>query len=92
MWPARTPLSSPYVRKIAKAVEDAHGAKPLIYPCAGGSLPTYVFTEVLDLPVISVPYANADESNHAPNENLTIENFVKGIKTCCSVFDRIGQK
>lgn len=88
MWPARTSLSDPHVRKIAEAVVEVYGKKPLVYPCAGGSLPTYVFSEILGLPVISVPYANADESNHAPNENLVIDNFVKGAKTCASVLER----
>jgi len=92
MWPARTSLSNPYVEKIARAVEDVYEKKPLIYPCAGGSLPTYVFTEILGLPVISVPYANADEDNHAPNENLVIDNFVKGIKTCASVMESVSMR
>ena len=91
MWPTRTPLENRYVRKIAEAVEDVYEVSPMIYPCAGGSLPTYVFSEILGLPVISVPYANADESNHAPNENLAIGNFVKGIKTCASVLEKTSE-
>ena len=44
----------------------------LLVPALGGSLPDYVFTKTLGLPAFGVPYANADESNHAPNENLEI--------------------
>src|SRR5215471_3060271 len=47
----------------------------------GGSLPDYVFTKILGIPAFTVPYANADESNHAPNENLEVERFFRGIKT-----------
>ena len=47
----------------------------------GGSLPNYVFTKIMKLPTFVVPYANADEANHAPNENIEIERFIKGIKT-----------
>ena len=54
---------------------------PLEIPSAGGSLPNYVFTKILDLPAFVIPYGNADESNHAPNENLTLECFINGIRT-----------
>jgi acetylornithine deacetylase/succinyl-diaminopimelate desuccinylase-like protein len=40
-----------------------------------------VFTKVLGIPAFGVPYANADEANHAPNENLEIDRFIMGIKT-----------
>jgi acetylornithine deacetylase/succinyl-diaminopimelate desuccinylase-like protein len=36
---------------------------------------------MLGIPSFVVPYANADEANHAPNENLEIERFFMGIKT-----------
>ena len=28
-----------------------------------------------------IPYANADQANHAPNENLRIDCFLNGIRT-----------
>ena len=37
-----------------------------------------------------VPYANADESNHAPNENLEVARFIKGIKTGAAVLACLG--
>ena len=52
--------------------------------------PDYVFTHVLGIPSILVPYANADESNHAPNENIRVENFMRGVKCCASVLQRIS--
>ena len=48
-------------------------------PAMGGSLPDYVFTKILGIPAFTVPYANADEANHAPNENLELERFIRGI-------------
>ena len=31
-------------------------------------------------PPITIPYANKDPHNHAPNENITIDAFLDGIK------------
>ena len=49
-------------------------------PALGGSLPDYVFTKMLGIPAFGVPYANADEANHAPNENIEVERFFGGIE------------
>jgi hypothetical protein len=37
-----------------------------------------------------VPYANADEANHAPNENLEVERFITGIKTGVAMLTYLG--
>lgn len=81
MLPSKTPMDSPYVEPIRRAVVAARGVEPLLYPTVGGSLPDYVFTKILGLPAFVIPYANADEANHAPNENLKIACFIDGIKT-----------
>ena len=42
-------------------------------------------------PSVIVPYANADEANHSPNENLDIDNFYNGINSTCLVIDALAQ-
>lgn len=81
MDPSKTPLDSPYTIPLRQAIVAAQGAEPLLVPSVGGSLPNYVFTKTLGIPAFSVPYANADQSNHAPNENMEIARFFLGIKT-----------
>ncbi|MGH9244983.1 MAG: M20/M25/M40 family metallo-hydrolase [Acidimicrobiales bacterium] len=81
MDPSKTPLTSPYAEPIRRAIALAQGEDPLLVPALGGSLPDYVFTKTLGLPAFGVPYANADEANHAPNENLEVERFYSGIRT-----------
>jgi acetylornithine deacetylase/succinyl-diaminopimelate desuccinylase-like protein len=91
MEPSRTALDHPFVAAVAEAVAAAHeGQPPLIVPALGGSLPDYVFTRILGLPSLLVPYANPDQRNHAPNENFTIERFGRGIKTFAAVLDRLA--
>ena len=91
MEPSRTPVGDPYVQVVARAVERAVGEKPLIFPASGGSLPDYAFTRDLGLPLVKVPYANPDESNHAPNENLELARFYGGIKIAASVMEALAE-
>ena len=42
-------------------------------------------------PAFIVPYANADEANHAPNENLEIERFIDGIKSGSALLAELGK-
>lgn len=90
MSPSRTPLDSPYGEAIRHAILLAQGVEPLQYPTMGGSLPDYVFTKILGIPAFVVPYANADEANHAPNENLKLDCFINGIRTGAALLDRLA--
>ncbi|MGJ4953684.1 M20/M25/M40 family metallo-hydrolase [Bradyrhizobium sp. HKCCYLS20291] len=90
MLPSRVPMDSPYGAIIRSALELAQGVSPFEIPCTGGSLPDYVFTKILGVPAFVVPYANADEANHAPNENMTIDCFYNGIRTGAALLDRVG--
>jgi acetylornithine deacetylase/succinyl-diaminopimelate desuccinylase-like protein len=90
MQPSKTPLDSPFAAPIQQAIEAAQGVAPLLVPAMGGSLPGYVWTELLGAPAFVVPYANADEANHAPNENIEVERFIAGIKTGAAILLQLG--
>ena len=91
MLPSTTPMDSRFAEPIRQAIVDAQGIEPLLYPSAGGSLPDYVFTKILGTPAFVVPYANADEANHAPNENLKLDCFINGIRTGAALLSRLGR-
>jgi acetylornithine deacetylase/succinyl-diaminopimelate desuccinylase-like protein len=90
MLPSKTPLDSPFAAPIRAAILEAQGKAPLEYPTTGGSLPDYVFTKILKIPAFVIPYGNADESNHAPNENLSLECFTNGIRTGAALLAHLG--
>lgn len=90
MLPSKTPMDAPFADAVKQAVRRGHGTDPLLYPVVGGSLPDYVFTKILGLPAYVTPYANADEANHAPNENMEIALFVKGIRTGAALLAALG--
>ncbi|MGB2982959.1 MAG: M20/M25/M40 family metallo-hydrolase [Candidatus Bipolaricaulia bacterium] len=90
MEPSKTPLESPFTEPLRRAIVDAQGEEPLLVPALGGTLPDYVFTRILGIPSFVVPYANHDEANHAPNENLEVERFFSGIRTGVAILSRLG--
>ncbi|HOA71521.1 MAG: M20/M25/M40 family metallo-hydrolase [Bacillota bacterium] len=91
MYPSRTELELPISQAIIGAVKRAWGVDPVVVPSSGASCPEYVFTQILEMPTISVPYANPDENNHAPNENFDLDLFIQGIKTTAHVIDTIAK-
>ncbi|WP_430255121.1 M20/M25/M40 family metallo-hydrolase [Neorhizobium sp. DAR64872/K0K18] len=91
MLPSKTPMDSPFASVIREAIVAARGVEPLLYPSLGGSLPDYVFTKILGKPAFVVPYANADQANHAPNENLKLDLFHAGIRTGAALLAKLGE-
>jgi acetylornithine deacetylase/succinyl-diaminopimelate desuccinylase-like protein len=88
MAPSRTPVDHPFGRAVIRAVTQAWGRRPVVLPNLGGSIPDWLFTQVLGVPSVWVPYAPHDEANHAPNESTTIEGFVNGIRsTAAALFE-----
>lgn len=90
MEPSKTPLDSPFAAPVCRAVAHGFGEEPLRVPAMGGSLPDYVWTKLLGAPSFVTPYANADEANHAPNENLEVARFFKGIRTGAALLAELG--
>jgi acetylornithine deacetylase/succinyl-diaminopimelate desuccinylase-like protein len=84
--PCKTPIDHPMSNAICSSVKRAFEKTPIIYPLIGGSLPSSYLADALGVPVITVPYGNHDECNHAPNENLVIDLFIRGIKCSATVF------
>ena len=80
--PAKTSLELPVSRQIIEIVERAHaGESAVLMPTLGGSVPIYAFTDVLKLPTLIVPYANANNRQHSPNEHLRLDHLFQGIRT-----------
>ena len=90
MAPSRTPVDDPFATPVVEALRRARGVEPLLYPSMGGSLPDYVWTGILGRPAFVVPYANADQRNHAPDENLEVARFIDGIRCGAALLSCLG--
>lgn len=60
----------PWVRFVARSLEQTSGAPPHVLPNLAGSLPNEVFADVLGLPTVWVPHSYRGCSQHAPNEHV----------------------
>ena len=55
----------------------------------GGSLPQYIFADEIGVPYIWSAYANWDQQNHGPNENMDLGCFLQAIKISATVLHRL---
>lgn len=75
-YPAgRTPLADPAAQALIAALRAAGLGEPVISPTMGGSGPSYVFTDILRAPYVTVPTVNHDNNQHAADENVRLGNF-----------------
>jgi acetylornithine deacetylase/succinyl-diaminopimelate desuccinylase-like protein len=89
--PSKTSPELPVSRAAVAAMEEAYGVAPVVMPLLGATAPNYVFTDDLGLPAIWTTYANYDEDNHAPNENMTLRAFRDGIVASAVLFQRMAE-
>jgi len=90
--PAKTPADLPICREVVAAVERAHGGQQaVVTPTMGGSVPIWAFTDILQLPTILVPYANANNRQHSPNEHLRLDHLFQGVRTTAGLLRDLGQ-
>ena len=90
--PAKTPADLPISRRVVEIVERAHdGQAAVVVPTAGGSVPLWAFTDLLGLPTIVVPYANANNRQHSPNEHLRLDHLYQGVSTTARLLLELGE-
>jgi acetylornithine deacetylase/succinyl-diaminopimelate desuccinylase-like protein len=87
---ARTSMDLPASRAVLQAVEETVGGSLVRVPMLGGSVPMYLFTDALQVPVIIVPIVNHDNNQHAAHENLRLQNLWDGIDVYANLFARLG--
>ncbi len=85
-----TDMDLPISKAIAGIVDESVDGPIVLTPSLGGSLPLYIFSEILDAPpIVVVPIANHDNNQHAPNENLRIKNLWLGIEIYAALIARL---
>jgi len=66
---------------LNKAMVKAFGKEPIKIRMMGGSIPISPFVTTLNIPAVSVPTVNADNNQHAENENIRVGNYADAVKT-----------
>ncbi len=84
---ARSSMDLPILQEVVEAARRAAGNQEVVLnPGSGGSLPLYLFTDMLNKPILMVPIANHDDLQHAPDENLRVWNLWYGIDLYAQIF------
>jgi len=82
---ARVGLDDPAVVPVVRSVEETLEGPVIKMPLLGGSVPMYLFNDVLKTPVIGLPIVNHDNNQHGPNENLRLQNLWDGIEVFAGI-------
>ena len=86
----RTDMDAPLSGAVIRVLGTATGGRMVAVPMLGGSLPMYLFAEILGAPLVIVPIVNHDNNQHAANENVRIGNLREGIELYAQLFARLG--
>ncbi len=79
--PQRTPLALPIAQSVVAAVQSTVDYPVVQMPSLGGTLPLIVIEEMLGTKLLTVPIVNADNNQHAENENVKVQFLWDGIET-----------
>jgi len=82
---SRTSMDLPIAQTVIDALSGYFETPPILLPSLGGSLPVYLFEDILQVPVIGVSIANHDNNQHQPDENIRIGNLWRGIETFAAI-------
>ncbi len=88
---SRAPMDGPFGKAVIAAVSRGAAQPPLAIPTSGATGPTYLFEQILKVPVISFPIANYDDNQHAADENLRIGNLWDGIEIYAALLSELGK-
>lgn len=88
--PSKTPIENEYLPLIEKATKETFGDY-IIYPCRPSTAPDYLWTNILKLPAIQVRWCDADSGNHAPNEHLAVDTYIKGVECTARAIRAIAE-
>ena len=81
----QTPFNSECGIWLSKAMNRAFEKEPIRLRTSGGSIPISPFIITLGIPAVAVPTVNADNNQHAENENIRVGNYVDAVKTFLAI-------
>ncbi|MBW6471615.1 MAG: M20/M25/M40 family metallo-hydrolase [Anaerolineaceae bacterium] len=88
--PARTDPADPFVELVAESATSVYGMPMMIVPMVGGSGPNHLFIENLNVPVVTAGVSYPGSQNHAPNENIRINDFINGTRHMVRIIKNFG--
>lgn len=81
----RTPMEHPLAQAVVAAVQSTVDYPIVQMPTLGGTLPLIHVEEILRTKSVIVPIVNADNNQHAENENVLVQALWDGLETYAAV-------
>lgn len=78
--PSRWPADTAVAKAAVAACRETYGTDPVVYPLMVGSGPMAQVCDTLQIPVVGFGSGNAASANHAPNENITVMDYIDHIR------------
>jgi acetylornithine deacetylase/succinyl-diaminopimelate desuccinylase-like protein len=89
--PVRSPSDSLIGRASVQAAEEVFDQSPAVAPMMIGTGPMYAVAQNLGIPTVSPAGVHRPTSNiHAPNENCSVDDFLKIIEYTTSWLQKFG--
>lgn len=87
--PALTPVDSPAMGALVRAIQAVWGKAPL-FTREGGSGPEESLSRVLDAPLLFLGVGLPGDRIHAPNERMVMEQFWRGLLSAAELLSELG--
>lgn len=87
---ARTDPDHPFVKLAIDAANEVYDHPMEIVPMIGGSGPNYPFIHELGLPVVTAGVGYPGSQAHAPNENIRIQDYLRGARYITRILHRFS--
>jgi len=89
--PGRTDPDHPFLRLVVDTARGIYEQEMLVVPMTGGSGPNRAFIEYLGVPIATPGISHPGARVHAPNENVRLDLFEKGIRHTARIMMQFAQ-
>jgi acetylornithine deacetylase/succinyl-diaminopimelate desuccinylase-like protein len=92
IWPAASPLDTPFARATLDAARDVFG-EPVVYPVLIGAGPGRMILDHLGAPVISPAGTLRPDGNmHGPDEHGAVEDYLDHVRFTVALLERLAEE
>lgn len=89
--PAMTSPKDPLVRLVADIARELYEKEPILNPPPGGSSPISILRKWIGkVPCVSIGVEYPGSNTHSANENIRVDDFIRGIKHIAAIITSFG--
>ena len=89
--PVRGQVQSNVVQAAIQSVRSVSGVAPVVWPHMAATGPMHPITAQFGIPAVGFGTGYHDSRNHAPNENIRLEDYLEGIAIAAAFFEAFAR-